>query len=157
MTEFVTAVKEALEDQAGAGELLDGVAVLENHHDGKTERCVVIERMREEFTGQSATYESVKGTAKLWCLAHVGKLTSDSYREREEVAEAIAIAVRRVVGANRTLATTSFPGGFVRRGTMAQFRRAEFGSDSQKSGWYVYVALELVAEYVVRDGGVKLN
>lgn len=153
MKEFYTAVTEILNANTGAGQELEGVTILKNEFAGMSTRAVMVRRLSENVIGQNANYKQVEGVIELNAFMQIDKRNSAaSQRETQEAAgEELANKVEKVLLADGTLASASYPEGITKQPQRTQMRERKFGEFQHQDGEFVFVRTELVAHYVYRN------
>jgi hypothetical protein len=156
MTEIVTCLEEIFKAETGAGKLLDGVQVYPGLEDNPSlaKEALVIARPVERFTGQSWPVMHVTASVPVSVWVQVSKNGTATRRTKEARAAALAHAVRKIIGQNRTLVSTTYAQGFVEHAQKVRVNRLEPIRNSFKASFFTGVGIVFDIDYVYRGDQV---
>lgn len=160
MTELITTLVALLTAETGVGELLEGLTIRKNEHEGVVTNCCVVRRGNERRIQQLGRVKKVDGRVFISTLMAVDKVigTGDKWETAAAAAETWARKVEKVIMRNPNLVLApTYPNGFTAQEQETEVENIRYGFGVDNSTWYAFAEMELKVHYLYRDGAVALE
>lgn len=160
MTELINTLAAILNAETDTGELLEGLTILKNEHEGIVNNCCVIRRGNERRIEQVQKVKKVQGTVFISTLVAVDKIVGTGSKWETAAADAATWQrkVEKVIMRNATLIlAATFPNGFTTQEEFTEVENIRFGFGVENSSWYAFAEMELRLHYLYRDGVIALE
>lgn len=160
MTEFIAVIKEILTAETGAGELLEGLGIFDEDHEGLTTPCLLIRPDIEITIAQQNRYKSVEGRALLFAMAQINKRdgAATDWRDARVLADGWARKVEKIIMRNPKLISSTYPNGFTNLDQKTQLVSKEYDFDvNGPATWWAFMRMVFKAEYIYKDGVITLE
>lgn len=160
MNEFVSVIKEILTAETGAGELLEGLAIFEEDHEGLSSPCCLIRPDIETTIAQQNRYKSVEGRALLFAMVQINKRDGGAteWRDARVAADGWARKIEKIILRNPKLISATYTSGFTNLDQKTQLVSKEYDFDvNGPATWWAFMRMIFKAEYIYKDGVITLE
>ena len=159
MEEFITAVREILEDATANGGTLEGAVLAENENNiPRKDIILVVHEVNETFLENVAfDYEIVTGRIMVTVLSRIKKGELTPWKKAMQTARQWGKKVRQTLLQNSKLISTSYPDGVAIDEKYTKIPSIVYGYGTVDTAWFAFSRLEMETRYLYRAGTLAMQ